>query len=384
MYRPPGVQMREIRDPDEEEEERKERLQEAEGEPDDGDESEDEDFKLDENDVDEEDGDEGEYEEGMECEIAGKGKAAPSGKRKRAAVAPKKAVSKKPKKAKGARGGGIALSDDEDDGATSAPAGSAQALAAPPVDPKKAEEDAKQAAADAKKAAADALWAELNGSSAPKKPAPKPVAAGGLDIKSLLAQAGAGSSSESGKMVTITETMSFAGKDVSVTKKVMAGSKEELAHREQAKDAKKAAAAASGGGLCAALAAAMSTGNELQRQMTGAKAAPGVGTSNALAPGLAFTGKLAASMRAPVQAPVATSLSGLLASIDGKKKMTAMEKSRHDWAGFKEKQDEQTRDEMSKFAKDGYLEKQAFLARTDQVQAQVARSNRRKGMGLKD
>merc|ERR1719491_2603574 len=101
----------------------------------------------------------------MECEIAGKGKAAPSGKRKRAAVAPKKAVSKQPKKAKGARGGGIALSDDEDDGARSAPAGSAQALAAPPVDPKKAEEDAKQAAADAKKAAADALWAELNGSS---------------------------------------------------------------------------------------------------------------------------------------------------------------------------------------------------------------------------
>ena len=38
---------------------------------------------------------------------------------------------------------------------------------------------------------------------------------------------------------------------------------------------------------------------------------------------------------------------------------------------------------MSKFAKDGYLEKQAFLARTDDRQAQVARSNRRKGMGLK-
>ena len=39
---------------------------------------------------------------------------------------------------------------------------------------------------------------------------------------------------------------------------------------------------------------------------------------------------------------------------------------------------------MSKFAKDGYLEKMAFLARTDDRQAQVARSNRRKGMGLKD
>ena len=370
--------VREIRDADEEEEERKEKLQEAEGEGEDEDESEDEDFKPDENDVDEEDGDEGEYEEGMECEIGDKGgKAAPGGKRKRAAAAPKKAASKKPKKAK--RGGGIALSDDEDDRATSAPAASAEA--APPVDPKQAEEDAKKAAADAKKAAADALWAEMSGSSASKKPAPKPAAAGGLDLKSLLAKAGAGGSSGGGKMVTITETMSFAGKDVSVTKQVLAGSKAELAYLEAQKEEKKTAAAMSKGGLSAALAAAMGTGKELQRQMTGA---PGGGTSNALAPGLAFTGKLAASMRAPVEAPVATSLAGLLAGIDGKKKMTAMEKSRHDWAGFKDKQDDQTREEMSKFAKDGYLEKQAFLARTDHVQAQVARSNRRKGMGLKD
>ena len=40
--------------------------------------------------------------------------------------------------------------------------------------------------------------------------------------------------------------------------------------------------------------------------------------------------------------------------------------------------------EMEKFAKDGYLAKQEFLARTDQRQAEVARSNRRRGMGLKD
>ena len=213
--------VREIRDADEEEAERKERLQEAEGEGEDEDSSEDEDFKPDENDIDEEDGDEGEFEEGMECEIAGKGgKAAPGGKRKRAAAAPKKAASKKPTKAK--RGGGIALSDDEADGATGASA--APAEAAPPVDPKQAEEEAKKAAADAKKAAADALWAEMNGSSAPKKPATKPAAAGGLDLKSLIAKAsGGGGSNGGGKMVTITETMSFAGKDVSVTKQVLAG-----------------------------------------------------------------------------------------------------------------------------------------------------------------
>lgn len=42
------------------------------------------------------------------------------------------------------------------------------------------------------------------------------------------------------------------------------------------------------------------------------------------------------------------------------------------------------RDEVERFAKDGYLAKQAFLQRADQRQAEVARSNRRKGMGLKD
>ena len=62
-----------------------------------------------------------------------------------------------------------------------------------------------------------------------------------------------------------------------------------------------------------------------------------------------------------------------------------MEKSKHDWGNFKEKHvDEQTRDDMDKFAKDGYLAKQAFLARTDERQAEVARGNRRRGMGLKD
>lgn len=119
--------------------------------------------------------------------------------------------------------------------------------------------------------------------------------------------------------------------------------------------------------------------------------------------------------------------------------MSTMEKSKHDWSGFKEKQDDATRDEvragtrarvaapaacgrcpprhaqwsecpratplaatislcrrrhtlprcpfgrqMERFAKDGFLAKQEFLARTDQRQAEVARGNRRRGMGLKD
>jgi tryptophanyl-tRNA synthetase len=73
-----------------------------------------------------------------------------------------------------------------------------------------------------------------------------------------------------------------------------------------------------------------------------------------------------------------------LASLDGKKKMSTMEKSRHDWGQYKSKADEKTRDDMEKFAKDGYLAKQDFLARSDVRQAEVSRSNRRRGMGLKD
>ena len=76
-------------------------------------------------------------------------------------------------------------------------------------------------------------------------------------------------------------------------------------------------------------------------------------------------------------------VAGLLASIDGKKKMSTMEKSRHDWGQWKETQDETTREQMAQYAKDGYLEKVAFLERTDARQAQVARSNRRRGMGLR-
>ena len=97
------------------------------------------------------------------------------------------------------------------------------------------------------------------------------------------------------------------------------------------------------------------------------------------APGLA-----PGAPKLPGQAPKATGLQGLLASLDGKKKMTTMEKSKYDWNNFKSTQDDHTLSQMKKASQDGYLEKMAFLARTDDRQAQVARSNRRRGMGLKD
>ena len=125
---------------------------------------------------------------------------------------------------------------------------------------------------------------------------------------------------------------------------------------------------------------AVATGSALQQQMTASAAAPVKFSSD-----LAFTGALPASSSAAAAAakPKPTGLAGLLASIDGKKKMSTMEKSRHDWGQWKETQDETTREQMAQYAKDGYLEKVAFLERTDARQAQVARSNRRRGMGLR-
>jgi len=372
---------RELKDEEEDEEQRKLELQEAEGE--DEDEEADGDFVPDANEVDSADEEfEGDFELDMACEVGGDGKA-PAGGAKRKRQPAKGAAGKKAKKpAKVKRGGGITLEDDEDD-ATAAPAAEDPAeAAAPAVDPKQAE-------ADAKKAAADALWAEMNGGSAPKKPAPK-APSSGLDISSLLAKANAGSGGSGkqvagGGTVTIKQTMDFCGQEVTVTKQVKTGSQEEIAARELEREAAKKKAGS--GGVADVLSKVVAAGSALQRQMgsgpAGGSSGGGLRFLEAGKSDLAFTGKLAASLKAP--APSApTGLAGLLSQIDGKKKMSTMEKSRHDWSGYKDKQDEHTRDEMDKFAKDGYLEKMAFLARTDDRQAQVARSNRRRGMGLKD
>uniref|UniRef100_A0A7S4B788 Uncharacterized protein n=1 Tax=Chrysotila carterae TaxID=13221 RepID=A0A7S4B788_CHRCT len=124
----------------------------------------------------------------------------------------------------------------------------------PPVQelnsPVSAEEEAARLAA-AEKARADALWAELQSNTEPARkksaadvtaPATKAIttsltkpSASALDIKALLAKtknsAGVAKSADSG-MVTITQKLDFCGEEVVVTKRVRAGSKEELAHRE--------------------------------------------------------------------------------------------------------------------------------------------------------
>ena len=288
------------------------------------------------------------------------------------------------------------------------------------------------------KSSVDDLWAELNGGSSGGKSSvsaaasskttdgggvgaakPAGAASGGLDIKALLAKtgakAGASSSAATGKMVEIKQRMDFCGEEIIVTKKVREGSAEELAYRQQgiskvsgaaAGDAPKAkmadlgestlgAGLGSGGSKNELVSGALAAASQLRKTML-KNPAMGAPSSFAAVPGglrtdssLEFKGGLSALPSGPtglagLAAAKPTGLQGLLANLDGKKKMSTMEKSKFDWGNAKSKMDDQTRDDMERFAKDGYIAKQAFLARTDERQAEVARSNRRKGMGLKD
>lgn len=85
--------------------------------------------------------------------------------------------------------------------------------------------------------------------------------------------------------------------------------------------------------------------------------------------------------RASVAAPAScvkksAGLSGVLSRIGGKKKMSTLEKSRLDWMEFKV--EEGIDEELKVFnkGKHGYLEKQAFIQRTDERQFEIERSLR--------
>jgi len=70
-----------------------------------------------------------------------------------------------------------------------------------------------------------------------------------------------------------------------------------------------------------------------------------------------------------------SNLDDLLNSL-GKKKISTLEKSKLDWQNFKSK--EGIEEELKEKTKDGYLERQAFLARTDYRQFEQERDIRLK------
>lgn len=379
--------MRELRD---EEEEENEEGEEGEGE---GEESEDEDFVPNPASEDESDGDDnGAYDEDIP-EIGGTVTAAAKKGKGKAGKATKAGSKRAPKaqKAKGAKrqrlGGGITLEEDEDD-EEAAPAVVAADTAAPEpeVTTKSSVDDiwasmnsstdrkgSRQPAAAAPTSAAasapkesskvDSLWAELQSSSSAGGSkaggsGSKAVSTSGLDIKALLAKTGTSSSlstapPRTADMVQIKETVDFCGEEVTVTKNVKMGSKEELAYRQGAaaalSNSKGKEPSATSQPKTDAVSSAFAASAELRRQMlsqkTGAPAAAAAPSS--AHPGLRFDSSLEFKAalpppKLPGSAPKPTGLQGLLASIDGKKKLSTMEKSKHDWGQFKDKQDEHT------------------------------------------
>jgi len=392
----------------EEEEEDVKAAREAEEAGEEEDESEDEDFVPNAaSEGDESDGDEGEYEDDIP-EVSGPagpaGKRGGGGKKAPAAKKPRKppgAPRAKPATKRKGKGGAFVESDDEpsfadlkkappaDDGEAGggeeespespAPAAAVSGAGKASVDDLWASMNAPTArkSSSAGSSNVDDLWASMNASSTVKKAPPK---ADAVDIKSLLQKTARGAVPSGGeKMVEIQQRMDFCGEEIIVTKRVAVGSKEEEAYRQSGLQRQSSKDI---------VASSVAQGVALQQEM---KRAELLGAPPKPAPvaGLRFSDDLAFKEELPVaklpgKDSKPTGLQGLLASLDGKKKMSTMEKSKHDWNRFKSSQDDHTLGELKKASQDGYLEKMAFLQRADQRQADVARSNRRRGMGLKD
>ncbi|KAI8604132.1 craniofacial development protein 1-like protein [Dissophora ornata] len=193
-----------------------------------------------------------------------------------------------------------------------------------------------QAEALNKKDRLDALWKELN------TPISKPTSRPELLAAASTGSSGSGGSgtsqSESAKMVTITTTYDFAGETVTVTKDVPENSKE-------ARDA----------------AQKNKTGNDNNNTLSTSASTASPSTS------ISSSTSAPSSEIGPVRYVRKKSTLDELAATYGVKKppkLNTLEKSKLDWNNFVGK--EGIEDELKHHNKDGYMEKVAFLQRTDE------------------
>ncbi|KAF9106521.1 swr complex subunit [Mortierella sp. GBA35] len=243
-----------------------------------------------------------------------------------------------------------------------------------------------QAEALIKKSRLDALWAEMN------SPVSIPAASSRKLDLSLVSgssadkQAGTGSGS-SGKMVTITTTYDFAGETVTVTKDVPEDSKEakEFARKNgKAGDSSSSDLAFSSTSTAPAKDSILSTAQNPDTATTFsttdskpnsaststsipgstlAAGGPKITTRPSILDSLATQTKVKGSVR---YIRKKSNLDELAATYGVKKpaKLNTLEKSKLDWNNFVGK--EGIEDELKHHNKDGYMEKVAFLQRTDE------------------
>ncbi|GJJ74303.1 hypothetical protein EMPS_06661 [Entomortierella parvispora] len=237
-----------------------------------------------------------------------------------------------------------------------------------------------EAEAQRKKAKLDALWAELN-APAPK-PGSRPELLSASSALSSSGNSGSGGATEgaSGKMVTITTTYDFAGETVTVTKDVPENSKEakDYFRKKNKEDGKDTPAAA------ASIAQDKSTKPSTVLSSSTTTTSTSTSTSTTEAPSTSKLSDPKASSsstsnsesstlidsparRLPVRYIRRKSTLDALAATYGVKKpakMNTLEKSKLDWNTFVGK--EGIEDELKHHNKDGYMEKVAFLQRTDE------------------
>ncbi|XP_001641275.2 craniofacial development protein 1 [Nematostella vectensis] len=238
----------------------------------------------------------------------------------------KKTVTKKKRK------GGIQLEDevddDNDDDEVDLDATTAEELAKK----KKEKEEAE------KKTRVEDLWASFKKETEAVRPKSTVASSGSKLTKSteklqrqspsVAASTKPAAQSTSAQKVTITKTYDFAGEAVTVTKTVDAESSEA---KQQYKSEKEVTTPAGLAGLSAPAPAKKSDPSSMGGLLSGAKRKGGLGS--------------------------------VLGQIGKKPKISTLEKSKLDWETFKA--EEGIEDDLKNYNKDGYLEKQDFLQRTD-------------------
>ncbi|XP_033753933.1 craniofacial development protein 1-like [Pecten maximus] len=198
---------------------------------------------------------------------------------------------------------------------------------------------------DQEKKRTDNLWASFL-SDVGGRPKPKPAPSSGLGALGSLSKPCTSSSPKStptstivnppGK-VKVTKVYDFAGEAVEVTKEVDVDSKEAKA--------------------------ALKEKEETDNPTESSSPVPATGAS-------VFSGK-GPGIKRP-----GGGLGGILNSINKKPKMGTLEKSKLDWNSFKEKEGISEELQIHNRGKSGYLERMAFLERTDHRQFEIEKSLR--------
>lgn len=220
----------------------------------------------------------------------------------------------------------------------------------------KEEEEAKKAEKEKKRA--DDLWASFKsdvkpvGKPVPRvaqsvSPSPQASMTSSLSTEKpqLTTPVAAAGSAKTSEKITITKIFDFAGEEIKVTKEVDVNSKEakaEMKKQQERQDCK----------------------NKEEAVFAGTNSPP-----SAAAPSPSIQG-----LKRP--APAVGGLGGVLSKIGKKQKMGTLEKSKMDWDSFKKKEGIDEDLKIHNKGKDGYIERMAFLSRTDMRQFEIERELR--------